>query len=248
MSFKKLFAIAVLGLTMVVSRNAEASLYFMDDFNGSLDSAWTVDHENTDYYSISNGILDIQSTSGHFTQSVNNYINLFLIDTPTTGDFMVTAFIKSYSPAAVNYAQFDLLAFDDLDNHVRCNYGNISGRRFEFGKEISGAWSQQLSSPVNFGEDSFYLRLKKVGNVYTQFWSKNGIEFYQENSTIAYGDGTPESLGFIAYVDPTQSSHAYIDWFQVTDLNGYTPEPVPEPASLVLLGLGSIALMRRKRK
>ena len=113
----------------------------------------------------------------------------------------------------------------------------INGRQLEIGKETSGNWTSQFTGQ-DFGSGSFYLRLTKVGNVYTQSFSTDGVLFTNINASITYGDGTPTKLGFIASDDPSETSHAHIDSFTV----------VPEPGSFSLAAVGIIGLLSKRKR
>ena len=198
-------------------------MLFRDDFNASIDSQWTILNQDTDYYSLESDHLELRANSGDLWTFRTDYKNLFLIDNPTNGDFDVTMRIIGFLPVE-NYTQIDIVAYDDDDNHVRNIYGYLGARKLlEFGAEIDQAWtsSQELR---DFGNAPFYLRLRKVGNTYIQYYSTDGIVFSQANSPVTYGDGTPNKLGFVAMVDPSESSVAKIDWFEVTAVhNIYLP-------------------------
>ena len=198
-------------------------MLFRDDFNASIDSQWTILNQDSDYYSLESDHLELRANSGDLWQSRNDYKNLFLIDNPTSRDFDITMRVIGFLPA-MNYTQIDIVAYDDDDNHVRSIYGYIGDRKLlEFGAEIDQVWttSHELR---DFGNAPFYLRLRKVGNTYIQYYSTDGIVFSQANSPITYGDGTPNKLGFVAMVDPSESSVAKIDWFEVTAVhNIYLP-------------------------
>ena len=65
-----------------------------------------------------------------------------------------------------------------------------------------------------------------------------------------YGDGTTDGLGLHTYED----AGTYLTSFTVTDNDGvsYTDwefvTVTPEPATISLLGLGGLALIRRRRR
>ncbi len=199
-----------------------AETVFFDDFNGAqLSGDWTVLRETPSRYSVGGGVLDLQTTPGDVYGSVNTHKNILLIPAPATGDFRVTVRVEAFEPAAQNYTQFDILAFDDQDNLVRCIYGHISGaRQLQFGAEVGTSWSG-VSSAKDFGSGAFFLRLEKIGNVYTQTYTQtyslDGVNFSQALGSVAFGDGTPQFIGIWAGVNAAENSHALIDWIKVED-------------------------------
>jgi len=208
-------------IPMVVT---STDMLFRDDFNASIDSQWTILNQDSGYYSLESDHLALRANNGDLWQFRNDYKNLFLIDNPTNGDFDVTMRIIEFLPAAENFPQIDIVAYDDDDNHVRSAYGDIGAIQLELGAEIDQVWTSTWELR-DFGNAPFYLRLRKVGDTYFQFYSTDGIVFSQATSSpVTYGDGTPNKLGFAAMVDPSESSMAKIDWFEITAVhNIYLP-------------------------
>jgi len=207
------------GLFIVVLEiQSFGAILFFDDFTGSqLSSDWTILNEDPAHYSLNGGILDIQATAGDVFGNQNNHENMFLISTPTTGDFRVTIRVESFVPVSQNFTQFDIVAFDDQDNLVRSIYGYVfGGRNLEFGAEISASWTNEVAN-LDLGASPFFFRLVKVGITYTQSYSLDGISFFQVLSSVNFGDGTPNFIGIWAGVDPTESSHAFVDYIMVED-------------------------------
>jgi hypothetical protein len=207
-------------IPMVVT---STDMLFRDDFNASIDSQWTILNQDSGYYSLESDHLALRANNGDLWHFRIDYKNLFLIDNPTNGDFDVTMRIIEFLPAAEKFPQIDIVAYDDDDNHVRSFYGHIGARQLEFGTEIDQVWTSSMELR-DFGNAPFYLRLRKVGDTYIQYYSTDGIVFIQANPPVTFGDGSPNKLGFVAMVDPSESSVAKIDWFEVTAVhNIYLP-------------------------
>jgi alpha-glucuronidase len=217
----------------------EAAVLFRDDFSGALRSNWNVVREDAAYYALTPTYLDLRMSGGDLYWNSNNAKNVFLVETPTSGDFTVTMRIEQCALPSRHPVQVDLVAYDDDDNHVRSGYAFLDNNwatNLFLATEVSGAYSFSYW-PTSFGGNQFYLRLSKEGTTYKNFWSTDGTVFTQQGSTT-YGDGTPERIGFVAMADSLETTHVLIDYFEVT----------PEPGALSLLALGGLAVMRRKRR
>ncbi len=204
--------------SLLLGSDSFAEILFFDDFSGTqLSSDWVILNEDPAHYNLSGGILDLEATAGDVFSTQNNHENMLLISTPTTGDFRVTVRLQSFVPVSQNFTQFDIVAFDDQDNLVRSIYGHVfGGRNLEFGAEVSSVWTNAVSA-LDLGSSPFFFRLEKIGNTYTQSYSLDGTTFMQGLSSITYGDGTPNFIGIWAGVDPTESSHALVDYIRVED-------------------------------
>lgn len=197
-------------------------IVFRDDFNGTIDERWAIVRPDASYYSVTDTHIDVRANLGDICAGRSDAKNIFLIGAPIMSDFTLTMKVIQFVPNGLHATQVDLLAFDDEDNHVRCNYGSMhGGRHLEFGVEKQGTWTYQLHAN-DFGADAFWLRLQKTGSSYTQWYSTDGADFLQANEGIVYGDGTPMKVGFVAMVDPNEESHALIDYFSVSvpDVDG----------------------------
>ena len=233
---------------VLLSAGVRAEILFYDNFNGAtIKSDWSIENENAALYALTEDALDLQAPSEDVYY--NNHQNLFYITNPTAGDFEMTVKLNSFVPAANNYSQFDLLAYDDQDNHLRVNYAYIGGTSLEIGNETAGVWTSAYTLQ-DLGTGEFYLRLVKSGSSYSQYYSLNGTDFYQANSAMSYGDGTPAYLAIAAMADPSESSHAYVDWVVVTDSAGYGDtniDAIPEPAVATLIGLVGVGALVGRR-
>jgi hypothetical protein len=206
---------------------------FHDDFSGSLNPAWSIVRLDASYYSVQSTGLVLRCNSGDIWTYRTDALNLFLIPNPAPGDFTVTAKLRWLVAPSVNYAQFDLLAYDDDDNHVRLLQGFLSGTGLVINNavEIAGGFVAHNDTAVSFGTNWFWLQMRKQGTTYSGWYSTDGVAFIQASSAFGYGDGTPVRLGFVAMRDPSQTATALIDSFTVED--------APVPASPVRLNVTS---------
>lgn len=191
-------------------------------------------NSNASYYTVGGSSLALTANSGNLAATDNTALNIFRVANPTAGDFVVTMALTSFVPVSQAYAQINVLAFDDMDNHVRAAYlYNGSTRIIELSKDAGASFTVHGSTSVDFGSSPFYLRLTKIGNLYTQSYSTDGSIFTPLSGSMAYGDGTPTYLGFIALADPSQSSIANIDSFTIA--------AIPEQSTWAAL-FGSVAM------
>lgn len=211
----------VIGVLLVIplgrfsATQAKADIFFVDEFNGSVRPEWWVERPDASYVMQFPTFLELRANNNDLWQWNNNAQNIYLIDNPTAGDFQVTMHLLRFVLANNDYANFDILGWDNDDNFVRSYYLYSSGRKLGLGHEINQVWTP-WEVPWDAGLKSFYLCLRKQGNSYTEWYSFDGISFLQANGAVTYGDGTPTKLGFAAIRDPSQSSRACIDLFIVS--------------------------------
>jgi regulation of enolase protein 1 (concanavalin A-like superfamily) len=197
----------------------DAEILFRDDFTGSLDPAWTIDHEDAISYSINQESLTLRSRIGDFYQQLTDYKNFFRIPAPTNDNFDFTVKVLRWVPRH-NYQQFTLLAYKDDDNHVRAGseWSDGAGRTVQSLHE----WSARPTihdTPRDFGSNSFYLRLRKIGTRYQAYSSTDGVRFCKFGPRWDFDAGPGLQLGFACFADlANESNPAELDWAQVTQV------------------------------
>ncbi len=205
--------LALVAITVCASANAQ--VLFEDDFNGSISAAWTITNADANFYSLNSSELVLQIPSNDIFVGAAQPKNFFYMNNPASGDFAATLKIDSFVLTDANYAQIDVIAYDNPANLVRCNYGYINGPALQFGKQVSGGWSPLPLTPIDLTGGGFYLRLSKSGTIYFQSYSFDGITYTSTGQTLGYTNAPPTFLGFCAVAVPTQSSFVYHDSFTV---------------------------------
>jgi hypothetical protein len=214
--FRRLAVSFLLALVLLAGGPAAADILFHDDFNGLLNPAWTILRPDASFYSLQATGLVLRCNRWELWQPYNTALNVFLIANPAPGDFTVTAKLRWLVPPTVNWGQFDLLAYDDDDNHVRLAHGCLEGAlRLDNAGEAGGAYSSHGVTEANFGTGWFWLQMRKRGTAYSAYYSTDGVTFIPASGPFIYGDGTPAKLGFVAMVDPNQSATVLVDSFTV---------------------------------
>jgi len=218
-------------------------LAFIDNFDGtSLGSWWTVLHENTSTYSVSGGQLHTKTMPGDLAYWDNDYTNLFLINNPYAGqDFVATMKVLNFTPTS-NFQQIDIVAYDNLYNHVRAINGWVWGNRnWQFVYGVGSSYLEAGREAMNPVAEDFYLRLTKTGNVYRQYYSYDGITFTQLNGAITYGNGSPAYLGIVGLQSEQYQTPVSVD------IDYFAVQAVPLPGAVWLLGSGLLGLAGWRR-
>jgi len=222
MSRKLLSLTATILTVFFMSAAVPAATVFFDGFDGtSLGPAWTVLHEDAGKYSVSGGQLHTQTLTGDFWGGSNNYSNLFVINNPLgSRDFQVTIRVTGFNPVTA-YQQIALMAYDNDDNLMKCTNTHLGFRAWQMCPESGGSPSH-YEDTRNASESDFYLRLMKIGNLYQQYISFDGVTYERRNPPLSYGNGAPQYLGLVALEGSGIGAPPVpvdIDFFQVEDIS-----------------------------
>ena len=111
---------------------------------------------------------------------------------------------------------------------------NQNGFDFLQGQSTDGipGYADLVGGEVGLGYQGLYIRADGLGNIQLDL-SLHGLTRY---SPYRYGDGPPYTPYPGGWTDATES-----------DLGDLMIYGIPEPATILLLGLGSLFLLRRKR-
>lgn len=227
------YGVATQTLRIVVSDAAK--VLFREDFNNGLAATWTTVPANTSYYSFQTGQMNLRANYGDTWTSYNRDLNLFAVNTPTVGDFMITLGISRFTPSLRDYPGIFLVAWDDTDNNVRFSYtGSSGGRGTGMAIESHGGMTSNAGATMDFGTNAFVMRLVKEGTMYSILTSTNGANFTAFTNVPAapYGNGQPRQVGFWMGLDPNQTDTMLIDYFEVSAATS------PDPFTIWLQGYG----------
>ncbi len=221
--------------------NPSGPILFREDFNNGLAAPWTTVPAATNYYSFPAGMMNLRASGADIWVAGTGTPNLFAVNTPTAGDFMITLGVSRYNPSvpsAQRSPSIMLTAWDDRDNYVYHAYtaGN-GGRTATLAVEIRQSPTAG-SSPTDFGSGPFLLRLVKRGNVYSAWWSTTGTNFVALAGVPAmtYANFVPMQLGFWMGYDPAQTETMLIDYFEVSALTMNSAGSPPAFATANLTG------------
>ena len=210
-----------------------------EDFNNGITAAWTTVPADTNYYRFQAGQMNLRANNGETWTYFNRPLNLFAVNTPTAGDFMITMGVSKCALSYRDYPGLFLTVWDDTDNNVRYGYqASSSTRSGTVAIESRQAMTYNGGAALDFATNAFALRLVKQGNMYSCWWSTNGTDFFSLGGAVAspYGNGLPRQVGLWFGIDPTQSDTALIDYFEVSSLTMTNAGTRPVFASANLTG------------
>jgi beta-xylosidase len=149
---------------------------WIDDFNSeTLDSAWSWINEDPTHWSLTTnpGFMQIITQNGSLFIP-GTYHNLLVKEAPSE-DYQITTRV-TISPTTEIYQGVYIVVYGDDKNHIRI------GRRFaNDGNEINFRHMSEGNSiglnAVSENATSVYLRITKEGDLYSGFYSINGISY-----------------------------------------------------------------------
>ena len=214
------------------------------------------------------GTLGVTSASGgyHAEANAGSYTSHNGYDNSWDGGFIASLDVYvDLTQAANGGYQFDLTQAISQDNagtpqHLRDFYFNVNTTT-----DDKTVWADSSTGATNVGGN--YIRAGGLGGTPFQFtasgWYTLQWKFYEDAGLLNVDlsiDGTPVHsyapssandviAGTLATGNPV-SSHRYM-WFvnagQTTAIDNSQITAVPEPASLAMLGLGGLFMLRRRR-
>lgn len=194
-------------------------ILFRDDFDGALDQWWIWTRENPQKWSLSNspGNLEIGPEAGGVDDEAVK--NLLLREAPS-GNFQLETKM-TFNPTG-NFQFAGLIIFADPQNFVQfgkayCDMGPCVGAGAYFDLTSNGSFSGTNFATELPKSDNLYLRLDKKADVFTAYYSIDGIEYKEIGSHTS--SFQPVSVGLITgQTYGSLPKPAQYDYFIITAL------------------------------
>lgn len=222
---------------------------FVDDFDGAaLDARWTASTSGT--YGVAGGLLTAQLSNNIYANPLQ--WNLFTTDAPV-GDFVATmkcsvdgtaAFLPQVGLGLFSADHQSLMFTAEEEDYF--SWGEFGGGE-KFGVvtaqgTVTGASFPFSLQRVMVGKSGtnvpFYLQISRSGDVYTLGSSLDGTTFATDWSGAYSGSAPLTQLGMAFFGSGGTAQNGSVDWITVT----------PEPGTLGVLALGSLAILRRRAR
>jgi len=188
-------------------------LIFKDDFEGALDAQWVWEKENKKMWSLENnpGWLEITAGSGGVASR-----NLLKRPLPE-GDFDLET--KMVFEPLENYQIAGLIVFYNANNYIlfgRAYAEFVVGDGFYMDYFKSGQMAGDNFATPAPGTDTIYLRLRKIGDLYTSFYSEDGLEWIEVGQHTS--DMQAKFIGLAAGQSTKGSVPAQFDYFLINQV------------------------------
>ena len=204
-----------------------------DEFEGSgLDGCrWEVVRPDPAHLRLDAGRLELGTTPGDIYGGSNGApSNLVLQD--LEGDWTVETLVDG-SSLDQQYQQAGLIAYVDDDNYVKLDVvasnapGSTVVRGLELRSEIDGAVQDPQPSTGDVGRGVWHLRLTKVGDVFTGYYSEDGVTWSTLGAVTNAGVAASGRIGLFALgADATDMATAAFEYFHVGAVPVDTTAPV----------------------
>lgn len=199
-----------------------------DEFDGAaLDTErWTVLRPDTDGYRVANGNLEIDTSSGDIYSTRNSGPKNFVLQDAPDGDWTIETKVDA-STFNERGQQASLIAYLDESNYVRIGYITMGGddRRLVLRTETDDVI---VSAPNVYGlqQGVWYLRLSKVGDVFTGSYSADGTTWTDMPTTVTNDTLDAAQIGLAAYRAKADTEvTALFDYFHVSEAGADTTAP-----------------------
>jgi regulation of enolase protein 1 (concanavalin A-like superfamily) len=179
----------------------------------SLDrSRWIILNEDAEHQRMDKGCLVIDTQTGDFGRSREQWKNLVLQQAPP-GDF--TATVEVMIEPEKNFEQAFLIAWQDPDNYVKVTAEEHNGPKWFGTVELLGK-NDSSPSPRRKTKKSF-LRLRKKGDIWQCFVSNDGTSWEQVGADWEAKLKEPYQIG-VGALSPGSGAHreARFERFEIT--------------------------------
>ena len=186
-------------------------------------SEWSVTNEDANNWSFVEGEgLKIKSQGNGIYGGNSDCKNVFIL--PTSGSFLVEVKVTMDRIPSENWQQFALLAITDQDNYVKMKYGFDNELGWQILAEKDGVPGVNHGAGIKWEPTTVWMRLKRVGSIYTGYCSTDGIAFRQIGEPITVEGLDVTHIGFAAFNDGGADSQIEftVNYVQVETSGGIT--------------------------
>ena len=192
-------------------------------------ATWSLD-SNPGYMTISPRAGDIYGTGS------TNAKNILLQNAP--GDWTIETKLECSVRPHAAYQQGGLIAYQDMDNYIKLDWeaSNSSSTIIQVCREVNGsATSNSVNGSVVGSDNALWLRMVKIGNNYTAFYSTDGTNYNQVGSTYTLNFNNVQA-GLISINGSGTNTDLDVkfDYFH-SSANTYVPLPADKEALSALV-------------
>ncbi len=196
-------------------------------------------------FAASGGQLTMSDTGGHWEGGATSGHLLYV---SVTGDFTMQCLLGSlnnpnYNTAGIGAFDPSVVTASPTATWIGAFYKAFDG---EIGTRSVVNGSGGDDSPYNLTDTanlSLYLKMTRVGDVFTQYYSRNGTDFTEINSITMSSIAATLDVGvWSGSYNDENTANAVFNSFSVT------ANPVPEPRTIALTGIGLASLLAFRRK
>jgi len=197
---------AVVNVTSGAS-SAQYNLYIgrppqPDNFAGPAhEPFWSIVRETAANYKIANNKLSITTESGDLWQNTNSQRNIFVQQ--AAGDWTCSVDIDFDTVPYLDFQQAGIMVYQDDDNYLKLDMENSSyqgGLVIQLGSEVNQVFTVVASAKLTGvnPHDVITLKVVRVGNVYTFFYSMNGGASYMQLGSAQTASMIPPQIALTA--------------------------------------------------
>lgn len=181
---------------------------------------WKVKEEDKENWSVDKEGLKITTQKGDIIQNQGGLKNLFLQE--VFGDWTLDTQLEFSAQPDQRYQQGAILVYQDDDNYIKLTCEGSDGKTIVKMAGEQGGKSLTDNPSAAFEGTTLYYRLKKEGNSYTGWFSKDGAEYRELGSKTM--DLVNPRLGLMA-TNSNQGDAPAIDViYKYTDFSGNAEE------------------------